>query len=267
MSIPVICPCGKQLRAKDSHAGRKARCPRCKNPVAIPLFHSPKEDDSLAAPGLGGGWLKPMALALIFTIPAVFLISAHFRSAPTEAARRSTTVVADPTTTVVADPTPGLISAEPVRGVEVAVKPVEVEAQADGTSDVAGANLPARPEAVASASIPAGPRLAAESVEAGPSTAETPEGPSDPPAVAAPSSVGPLGGLAPHARSGLGRRTGRVRRWPSFNPLDLPLGLGFDSSRSGGSSYSGGGTVHVRGYTRKNGTYVAPHTRSAPRRR
>lgn len=27
-----------------------------------------------------------------------------------------------------------------------------------------------------------------------------------------------------------------------------------------------GGTVHVRGYTRKDGTYVAPHTRHAPRR-
>jgi hypothetical protein len=32
-------------------------------------------------------------------------------------------------------------------------------------------------------------------------------------------------------------------------------------------SYSGGGTVHVRGYYRKDGTYVRPHTRSAPRRR
>ncbi|RZL17069.1 MAG: hypothetical protein EOO89_09790 [Pedobacter sp.] len=27
-----------------------------------------------------------------------------------------------------------------------------------------------------------------------------------------------------------------------------------------------GGTVHVKGYTRKDGTYVRPHTRSAPRR-
>lgn len=32
-------------------------------------------------------------------------------------------------------------------------------------------------------------------------------------------------------------------------------------------SRSGGGTVHVKGYTRKDGTYVRPHTRSAPRRR
>lgn len=32
-------------------------------------------------------------------------------------------------------------------------------------------------------------------------------------------------------------------------------------------STSSGGTVHVKGYTRKDGTYVRPHTRSAPRRR
>lgn len=45
-------------------------------------------------------------------------------------------------------------------------------------------------------------------------------------------------------------------------------------SNSSNSSYtksstkaSTGGTVNVKGYTRKNGTYVAPHTRSAPRRR
>jgi hypothetical protein len=35
---------------------------------------------------------------------------------------------------------------------------------------------------------------------------------------------------------------------------------------SSSSTYSGGGTVHVRGYYRKNGTYVAPYTRRAPRR-
>ncbi len=32
-------------------------------------------------------------------------------------------------------------------------------------------------------------------------------------------------------------------------------------------STSSGGTVHVKGYTRKDGTYVSPHTRSAPRRK
>ena len=33
------------------------------------------------------------------------------------------------------------------------------------------------------------------------------------------------------------------------------------------SSSSSGGTVHVKGYYRKNGTYVRPHTRSAPKRK
>lgn len=40
---------------------------------------------------------------------------------------------------------------------------------------------------------------------------------------------------------------------------------------SSGFSYStassSGGSVSVKGYTRKDGTYVRPHTRSAPRRR
>ena len=40
---------------------------------------------------------------------------------------------------------------------------------------------------------------------------------------------------------------------------------------SSGSSYStgssSGGSVSVKGYARKDGTYVRPHTRSAPRRR
>lgn len=33
------------------------------------------------------------------------------------------------------------------------------------------------------------------------------------------------------------------------------------------SSYAPGKTVNVRGYYRKSGTYVSPHTRSAPRRK
>jgi hypothetical protein len=37
-------------------------------------------------------------------------------------------------------------------------------------------------------------------------------------------------------------------------------------SYSGGNE-GGGGSVHVKGYTRKDGTYVAPHTRSAARRK
>ncbi len=39
---------------------------------------------------------------------------------------------------------------------------------------------------------------------------------------------------------------------------------GCGRSRSRSSSSSSGGTVHVNGYTRKDGTYVRPHTRRAP---
>jgi hypothetical protein len=38
-------------------------------------------------------------------------------------------------------------------------------------------------------------------------------------------------------------------------------------SRSSAGTPTGGGAVYVRGYYRKNGTYVSPHTRSAPRSR
>jgi len=45
-----------------------------------------------------------------------------------------------------------------------------------------------------------------------------------------------------------------------------PSSISSSSISTGRSSNSSGGTVHVKGYTRKNGTYVSPHTRSAPRR-
>lgn len=35
-------------------------------------------------------------------------------------------------------------------------------------------------------------------------------------------------------------------------------------SYSSGSHYKSSGDVHVRGYTKKNGTYVQPHHRTAP---
>lgn len=43
----------------------------------------------------------------------------------------------------------------------------------------------------------------------------------------------------------------------------------YSSSSSSSRSYqsSSGGSVYVKGYYRKNGTYVKPHTRSAPKRR
>jgi len=57
---------------------------------------------------------------------------------------------------------------------------------------------------------------------------------------------------------------------PQDNTFSTPSSY-TSSSRSGASSYirsspSGGGSVYVRAYTRKDGTYVHAHTRSAPRR-
>jgi len=47
-------------------------------------------------------------------------------------------------------------------------------------------------------------------------------------------------------------------------PIDAAAGAGYVPSV--GADHPVGGPVHVRGYTRKNGTYVAPYTRRAPRR-
>ncbi|WP_353166774.1 hypothetical protein [Empedobacter brevis] len=41
----------------------------------------------------------------------------------------------------------------------------------------------------------------------------------------------------------------------------------YNSYKSSSSQSSSSGTVNVKGYYRKNGTYVKPHTRSAPSRR
>lgn len=47
MSIPVTCPgCGKNLKAKDSMAGRKVKCPHCAHPLTIPGA----EEDTSAIP-------------------------------------------------------------------------------------------------------------------------------------------------------------------------------------------------------------------------
>jgi hypothetical protein len=52
---------------------------------------------------------------------------------------------------------------------------------------------------------------------------------------------------------------------PTEEPRWTASDLNFSRPISGGAS-SGSGSVYVRGYTRKDGTYVAPHTRSRPRR-
>lgn len=45
---------------------------------------------------------------------------------------------------------------------------------------------------------------------------------------------------------------------------DVAYAKGSGGHSSSGSHHSSGGDVHVHGYTKKNGTYVAPHERSAP---
>jgi hypothetical protein len=67
---------------------------------------------------------------------------------------------------------------------------------------------------------------------------------------------------------------GEITRNLDLLVLDYRKGRGYRTSgESGNSGYyttpssgSTGGTVHVKGYYRKNGTYVRPHTRSAPHR-
>lgn len=51
---------------------------------------------------------------------------------------------------------------------------------------------------------------------------------------------------------------------PSYTYTPPPS---YDNGSTGRYSSYRGGDVHVRGYYRKDGTYVAPHTRSAPHRR
>src|SRR5262245_39329995 len=36
MPIDLTCACGKRLRIKDAHAGKRARCPACNHPLQIP---------------------------------------------------------------------------------------------------------------------------------------------------------------------------------------------------------------------------------------
>jgi hypothetical protein len=63
--------------------------------------------------------------------------------------------------------------------------------------------------------------------------------------------------------------------WSGFKPAravasataDWLLSIVPSGGTSDGNTYDGSGTVYVRGYHRKDGTYVSPHTRSAPRRR
>lgn len=49
MPIRVTCPCGRQLAVKDSLAGKKVKCPKCKQPLLIPGPGSPSADSQGAS--------------------------------------------------------------------------------------------------------------------------------------------------------------------------------------------------------------------------
>jgi hypothetical protein len=49
MAIIVTCQCGKQLRAKDEHAGMKATCPACRRLIVIPRSTPEKQSSPSAS--------------------------------------------------------------------------------------------------------------------------------------------------------------------------------------------------------------------------
>src|SRR5687767_1680066 len=51
MPIPIVCPsCAAKLRAPDTVAGRKTKCPKCGSAIAVPIalreVEEPARDDS-----------------------------------------------------------------------------------------------------------------------------------------------------------------------------------------------------------------------------
>lgn len=68
--------------------------------------------------------------------------------------------------------------------------------------------------------------------------------------------------VAPRTTARTEARTS-ISESPRYDPPPISPAYGPDYSSS---SYPGGKTVQVRGYYRKNGTYVQPHSRRAPRR-
>ncbi len=44
MPIEFTCDCGKALKVPDEHAGKRGKCPACKNPVQIPAAPPPEID-------------------------------------------------------------------------------------------------------------------------------------------------------------------------------------------------------------------------------
>lgn len=53
-SIRFSCPCGKSIKAPASAAGRRAKCPACGEPVAVPAAQSVDPNEDVAGSATGG---------------------------------------------------------------------------------------------------------------------------------------------------------------------------------------------------------------------
>jgi hypothetical protein len=131
----------------------------------------------------------------------------------------------------------------PAAQAEVKSPPVNQTEQAAGDE----ARPSVAPKVQASLPVSPQPLVSAPTVEVTPITIPSPVAASSP----APRSSAPADRPDPETDAG------------TTAPSTPPDG-GFSGSSS--SSGSSGGSVHVRGYTRKNGTYVAPYTRRSSRR-
>jgi hypothetical protein len=58
MPIPLTCTCGRSLRLKDDLAGRKVRCPECRDVLTVPLAHEETVLEALPADAEEDGVLQ-----------------------------------------------------------------------------------------------------------------------------------------------------------------------------------------------------------------
>src|SRR5262245_48489907 len=90
MAISVTCTCGKQLKAKDEHAGKKAKCPLCGASLTVPV-PTPAADDSAEyalayappAPAAVTPGVPPPASRSLPEGPSSFVRSADAKPKPT----------------------------------------------------------------------------------------------------------------------------------------------------------------------------------------
>ncbi|MCA1685715.1 MAG: hypothetical protein LC745_06950, partial [Planctomycetia bacterium] len=85
MAITVECGCGKRFAVRDEHAGKRIRCPTCKEVVSVPggnVFVAKAPDPPSAAPGAGEEILSRLEgleranrrLTVSLALSAVFLL-------------------------------------------------------------------------------------------------------------------------------------------------------------------------------------------------